>query len=67
MGRRKTVREALVEELFRALFEEAAERPDGTVARWLARAMIAVIVLGILVGFAFLVGIGIAVFSPGIP
>ncbi|MDE0052397.1 MAG: hypothetical protein OXO52_21645 [Rhodospirillales bacterium] len=67
MGRRKTVREELVEELFRALFEKAAARPNGTVARWLARAMIAVIVLGILVGIALLVGMGIVLFSPGTP
>ena len=49
MGRRKTIRKQLVEELFRALFEEARKNPDGVVGRWLGRVMLAVIVGTILI------------------
>lgn len=48
MPRRKTVRQHLFDELLRALFDEARENPDGVVARWLGRAMLAVIVVAIL-------------------
>ena len=65
--RRKTVRQHFVDESLRALLEtlsdEARKNPDGIVARWLGRAMLAILVVAILVVIVVFWGVVTVVFT----
>lgn len=52
--------------LLRALLKAAAEEPDGSIARWLARAMLIIIAVAVLPGIVILVAVGFMLLGPGL-